>query len=219
MTIFSRALAGALVFLAAAPAVAQDEPQTFNAFAVVVANGTVVRAGDKQLAVEGSLAGPMFIETDEGPQQAGRVGCALSSKIDQASRKTSATGACTFTAYDGATAWGEWDCAGYELVGCRGIDTALGHGLRVGLSCDRDAACLREVVRGHAEAAANRTSCVEAASWLQHDTTRERRPPRPRAVFVARAAARENHRKSVRLHVAGGWQRWQRACACVCECV
>jgi hypothetical protein len=62
----------------------------------------------------------MFIETDEGPQQAGRVGCALSAKIDQASRKTSATGACNFTAHDGATAWGEWDCAGYELVGCRG---------------------------------------------------------------------------------------------------
>lgn len=120
MTMVSRALAGALVFLAAVPAVAQDDTQTFNAFAVVVANGTVVRAGEKQLVVAGKLAGPMFIETDEGPQQAGRVGCALSSKIDQASRKTSATGACSFTAHDGATAWGEWDCAGYELVGCRG---------------------------------------------------------------------------------------------------
>lgn len=120
MTMFGRALAGALVLLAAAPAIAQDETQTFNAFAVVLANGTVVRAGDKQLVVAGGLAGPMFIETDEGPQQAGRVGCALSSKIDQASRKTSATGACSFTAHDGATAWGEWDCAGYELVGCRG---------------------------------------------------------------------------------------------------
>lgn len=120
MTMVSRALAGALVFLATVPAVAQDDTQTFNAFAVVVANGTVVRAGEKQLVVAGKLAGPMFIETDEGPQQAGRVGCALSSKIDQASRKTSATGACSFTAHDGATAWGEWDCAGYELVGCRG---------------------------------------------------------------------------------------------------
>jgi len=29
-------------------------------------------------------------------------------------------GACTFTAADGATAWGEWDCKGYELLGCRG---------------------------------------------------------------------------------------------------
>ena len=120
MTMLSRALAGALVLLSAVPAVAQDETQTFNAFAVVLANGSVVRAAEKQLVVAGNLSGPMFIETDEGPQQAGRVGCALSSKIDQESRKTSASGACTFTAYDGATAWGEWECAGYELVGCRG---------------------------------------------------------------------------------------------------
>lgn len=120
MTMLNRALVGALVLAAATPAFAQDEVQTFNAFAVVAANGTIVRAGEKQLVVAATLAGPMFIETDEGPQQAGRVGCALSSKIDQASRKTSASGACTFTANDGATAWGELECAGYELVGCRG---------------------------------------------------------------------------------------------------
>jgi len=120
MTMLSRALAGALLLAAAGPAVAQDEVQTFNAFAVVLANGSVVRAGEKQLVVAATLGGPLFVETDEGPQQAGRVGCALSSKIDQTSRTTSATGACTFTAFDGATAWGEWDCAGYELVGCRG---------------------------------------------------------------------------------------------------
>ena len=117
---FARALLGALCAAAAGPAFAQDDVQTFNAFAVVNANGTIVRSAEKQVFVAASLAGPLFIETDEGPQQAGRVSCALSSKIDQASRKTSASGGCTFTAGDGATAWGEWDCAGYELVGCRG---------------------------------------------------------------------------------------------------
>lgn len=120
MTMFARALVGALCVAVAGPAFAQDDVQTFNAFAVVNANGTIVRSAEKQVVVAASLAGPLFIETDEGPQQAGRVSCALSSKIDQASRKTSASGGCTFTAGDGATAWGEWDCAGYELVGCRG---------------------------------------------------------------------------------------------------
>lgn len=120
MTMFARALLGALCAAAAGPAFAQDDVQTFNAFAVVNANGTIVRSAEKQVFVAASLAGPLFIETDEGPQQAGRVSCALSSKIDQASRKTSASGGCTFTAADGAAAWGEWDCAGYELVGCRG---------------------------------------------------------------------------------------------------
>lgn len=121
MIISSRALAGvALVLAAALPAAAQDDVQTFNAFAVVTANGTIVRSAEKQVMVVATLAGPFFVETDEGPQQGGRVSCATSARIDQATRKTSASGACTFTAHDGATAWGDWDCAGYELVGCRG---------------------------------------------------------------------------------------------------
>lgn len=110
----------AFLLAAAVPAAAQDDVQTFNAFAVVTANGTIVRAGDKQLMAIATLGGPFFVETDEGPQQGGRVSCAISARIDQGTRKTSASGACTFAAHDGATAWGDWDCAGYELVGCRG---------------------------------------------------------------------------------------------------
>ena len=121
MTISSRALASiALVLAATIPAAAQDDVQTFNAFAVVTADGTIVRSAEKQLMAIATLSGPFFVETDEGPQQGGRVSCAISARIDQATRKTSASGACTFTAHDGATAWGDWDCAGYELVGCRG---------------------------------------------------------------------------------------------------
>ena len=121
MIMSSRALASAaLVLAAAAPAAAQDGVPTFNAFAVVTANGTIVRSAEKQVMVVATLAGPFFVETDEGPQQGGRVSCATSARIDQGTRKTDASGACTFTAHDGATAWGDWDCAGYELVGCRG---------------------------------------------------------------------------------------------------
>ncbi|TAJ40255.1 MAG: hypothetical protein EPO55_09645 [Reyranella sp.] len=121
MIMFSRALASAVIVLAAAiPAVAQDDVQTFNAFAVVTANGTIVRSAEKQVMVVATLAGPYFVETDEGPQHGGRVSCASSARIDQRTRQTSASGACTFTAHDGATAWGDWDCAGYELIGCRG---------------------------------------------------------------------------------------------------
>ena len=73
------------------------------------------------LVVAGTLAGPFFIETDEGPVPSGRVTCAASVRIDQATARQTGNGACTFTAQDGATAWGEWECAGYELVGCRGM--------------------------------------------------------------------------------------------------
>jgi hypothetical protein len=123
MTKIRRALAlasGLAAFAGAAPASAQDEVQTFNAFATIVANGTIVHAAEKQEMVVGTLVGPFFIETDEGPQQAGRVSCAVSARTDQASLSLKASSACTFTAQDGATAWGEWECAGYQLVGCRG---------------------------------------------------------------------------------------------------
>ena len=106
--------------LAVVPASAQDGPQSFNAFAVVAANGTTVRAAEKQFMVVATLTGPFFIETDEGPIQSGRVSCAASVKLDQVNRSQAGNGACTFTAADGATAWGEWDCKGYELLGCRG---------------------------------------------------------------------------------------------------
>ena len=111
----------AAVLSATTPAFAQDEVQTFNAFALAVANGTIVRAAEKQLVVAGTLAGPFFIETDEGPVPSGRVTCAASVRFDQAPARQTGNGACTFTAQDGATAWGEWECAGYELVGCRGM--------------------------------------------------------------------------------------------------
>lgn len=123
MTTIRRALALSSflgVLAGTVPAFAQDEVQTFNAFATVVANGTIVRAAEKQAMVVGTLTGPFFIETDEGPQQAGRVTCAVSARADQASLRLTATGACSFTAHDGATAWGDWECAGYQLVGCRG---------------------------------------------------------------------------------------------------
>lgn len=87
---------------------------------MVAANGSIVRAAEKQVVLVGTLAGPFFVETEEGPIHSGRVACAASAKIDQAGHKVSGNGACTFTATDGATAWGEWDCQGYELLGCRG---------------------------------------------------------------------------------------------------
>ena len=123
MDTIRRALAASFcaVFLScAAPAFAQDEVQTFNAFALAAANGTIVRAAEKQLVVAGTLAGPFFVETEEGPIPSGRVACAASMRIDQATARQTGSGACAFTAQDGATAWGEWECAGYELVGCRG---------------------------------------------------------------------------------------------------
>jgi hypothetical protein len=122
MTILRRALVLlSTLLLPAGGALAQDEPQVFNAFAIAVASGTILKAGDKQLMVIGTLKGPMFVETDEGPVDAGSVVCGAAVKVDQAAGRQVGSGVCSFVAEDGATAWGDWECAGYELIGCRGI--------------------------------------------------------------------------------------------------
>jgi hypothetical protein len=121
MTNVRRALALALaLLLPATAAFAQEEPQVFNAFAVAVASGTIVKAGEQQVMVVGTLKGPMFVETDEGPVDAGSVVCGASLRFDMAAKHHIGSGACSFSAHDGATAWGKWKCTGYDLVGCRG---------------------------------------------------------------------------------------------------
>jgi hypothetical protein len=121
MTTFRAGLAFCLALLAA-PTVAraQDEPQVFDAFAIAVATGTIIKSGDKQATVVGTLKGPTFIETGEGPLEGGSVVCGATLVVDLGTARLNASGVCTFTAQDGATAWGRWYCAGYQLVGCRG---------------------------------------------------------------------------------------------------
>lgn len=110
----------------AIPAAAQDSSPAFNAFAVVNATGTIMRSGEKQASVTATLAGPMFVETSEGPVNAGKVSCSAQVTVDQTTAKTAGTGNCLFTASDGATAWGGWQCEGYRLVGCKGHLTLTG---------------------------------------------------------------------------------------------
>lgn len=122
MLVFSRAflLSGLLAAASFASSQAQDEPQSFNAFTIATANGTIVRAAENESLIVGTLAGDLYIETDEGPVESGKVLCAASVRLNPKTYKTSGSGACTFTAQDGAAAWGEWTCEGFQLVGCRG---------------------------------------------------------------------------------------------------
>jgi hypothetical protein len=109
-----------LLVAASFPAFAQDEAQQFNAFAVVQAKGTIVKTGEKQSMIVAALSGAFFVETDEGPVPSGSIACPAMVRVDLDSSRQTGSGACTFTALDGATSWGEWQCEGYNLVGCRG---------------------------------------------------------------------------------------------------
>lgn len=121
-----RLLSVLAVLAAPSLALAQDEPQVFNAFAVMRAEGTLVRAAEKQVSLAGALNGPLFVETDDGPMEAGSMVCSMAVRFDQAERRQNGKGACTFTAADGATSWANWECAGYDYVGCRGKMTING---------------------------------------------------------------------------------------------
>ena len=124
------AAAGALLLPVTATR-AQEEPQVFNAFAVAVASGTIIKSGEKQVMVIGTLKGPMFVETDEGPVDAGSAVCGASLRFEMDTKRHTGSGACSFTAHDGATAWGEWECSGYDLVGCRGTLKLTGGSARL----------------------------------------------------------------------------------------
>lgn len=125
-----------LAFLAASgSALAQEEAISFNGFAVVQGSGAAARTGEKSAMMVARFEGPFFVESDDGPIQAGRVACLGSAKADLDSTRLTASGSCTFNAADGATAWGEWECSGLNLVGCRGtFKLAGGTGRFAGVS-------------------------------------------------------------------------------------
>ncbi len=124
-----RATASALAMLfltAPMPALAQDEPQEFNAFAVVQVSGTFVKTGEKQVIIVAALSGTFLIETDEGPIHSGTVACPGTVRANLNTTLQSGSGACAFTAGDGATSWGEWECTDFNIIGCRGTSKLTG---------------------------------------------------------------------------------------------
>ena len=84
-----------------------DEPQIINAFSVWQGQGHVVQSGPQKVAVVGAFGGPVYVETNEGPVEAGTIVCPAVIEIDLESAAQKGIGGCTFTADDGAQAYGE----------------------------------------------------------------------------------------------------------------
>lgn len=108
------------LLLAASAAVAQEPPQSFNAFAVVKADGSALRSAEKQVTIVAAMSGTLYIETDEGPVAGGQIACSGMVRVDLDTTHQEGAGACTSTAEDGAKTYGEWVCAGFNMLGCRG---------------------------------------------------------------------------------------------------
>ena len=110
----------AIFSLVSAGAFAQDEPQPFNAFAVVKLDGSALRSAEKQATIVATMTGALFIETDEGPVAGGQIACSGMVSVDLDTTRQTGSGACTSTTEDGAKTFGEWVCAGFNMLGCRG---------------------------------------------------------------------------------------------------
>ena len=117
------ALGIALAFLC--PALA-GEDATVKAFAAWQGSGQLFATGANELTFVGALSGTVYVETEKGPLESGRLICPAMVKINVEDGSQSGTGRCTITAKDGAQVFGDVSCTGIRLVGCDGQFTLAG---------------------------------------------------------------------------------------------
>lgn len=119
-------LALMMAALSAPPDAEASEEQTINAFATWQGQGVVYETGEHSSTFMGSIAGPLFIDTDKGPVSAGRIVCPAMMEIERDSARQAGSGKCTVIADDGAKTFARWSCEGVHLVGCDGKITLTG---------------------------------------------------------------------------------------------
>ena len=119
-------LAALLTFgIITAPAWA-GEKQSIDAFAVWQGDGAAFRTGDQSATFVGAVAGRFFVETKNGPLEAGNIVCPATLDINLADAGQSGTGKCTITTNDGEQVYADWSCEGIHLIGCDGTFTLTG---------------------------------------------------------------------------------------------
>lgn len=101
----------------AAPAA---QHRTLDAFSVWQSEAQVVPISSGMAVVAGTLGGPLYIETDDGPEDSGDVSCPATIELNLKTGHQIGQGYCTFTAYDGAKTFGSWRCEGALADGCDG---------------------------------------------------------------------------------------------------
>jgi len=111
--------------LAALPASAAEE-HTIKAFSSWTGQGQIFQTGPEQATFVGALAGPVFVETEKGPVQAGDMICPAILTIGTKDGAMEGRARCAATAKDGAQAFGEVTCQGFHMIGCDGTFTFTG---------------------------------------------------------------------------------------------
>lgn len=114
-----------VAIVTALPALADTE-QSLKAFAAWQGRGQIFETGPNRATFVGSFTGMVFVETEQGPLDAGFMVCPAVLDVDLSSGKQEAKGRCAITAKDGSRAYGDIACKGVHLVGCDGDFTFTG---------------------------------------------------------------------------------------------
>ncbi len=116
------------VLAAAAPAgpAAAGEQATIEAFAAWSGEGRAVQTGPSEATFVGTISGTVYVETEKGPVESGRMLCPAIVRVNMDDGSQSGAGRCSFTAKDGAQIFAELACTGIHLIGCDGDFTLTG---------------------------------------------------------------------------------------------
>lgn len=96
------------------------EDATIKAFAAWEGDGQLFETGPTELTFVGALSGTVYVETDKGPVESGRMVCPALIRINTEDSSQSGSARCTITVTDGARIFAEASCAGVHLIGCDG---------------------------------------------------------------------------------------------------
>src|SRR5215469_4344959 len=118
--------AALLLGLCRMPGAAAAEEQTIKAFSAFEAEGQVMTTGPNEATYVGLLSGPLYIENDQGPMNAGALVCPLVLHINLRTKTEQGSGQCAITGPAGNQAYISLTCAGVPLVGCNGASTITG---------------------------------------------------------------------------------------------
>jgi hypothetical protein len=118
--------AALLVSLCRMPGAAAAEEQTIKAFSAFEAEGQVVTTGPNEATYVGLLSGPLYIENDQGPMNAGALVCPVVLHINLKAKTEKGSGQCAIIGPAGNQAYISLTCAGVPLVGCNGASTITG---------------------------------------------------------------------------------------------
>jgi len=102
------------------------EEQTIRAFSPFEAEGKVLATGPNEATYIGLLSGRLYIDTDQGPVDAGSMACPIVLHIKLKDRTEQGSGQCVITGPAGNRAYLDLSCTGVPLVGCSGASALTG---------------------------------------------------------------------------------------------